>query len=72
MPIDQSEWDILKIYLAKDQQGTSHNLQIACKYFQSTKEGDKLQALLLRVNELNAEEFDCYIKQMGENLPSTI
>lgn len=63
--INQSEWDVLKIYLAKTQQGTVHNLLIAHQYFQETKQEDMFRKLLEKVEKMSATEFSTYIEQLS-------
>lgn len=65
--IDKNEWDILKIYLAKTQDGTIHNLIVACQYFQETKQENKLQALLKKIEKMSAAEFSEYIEILSSH-----
>lgn len=67
MSIDKNEWDILKIYLAKTQDGTVHNLMVAYQYFQKTKQENKLQALLKKVEKMSAAEFSEYIETLSSH-----
>lgn len=55
--IDKNEFDILKIYLAQTKEGTVHNLMVAYQYFKETKQENKLQVLLKKVEKMSASEF---------------
>lgn len=63
LSIEKHEWDILKIYLAKSQQGTIGNLRAAYSYFEAKNQGDTFLKLIQYLEMMDESEFSVFVDQ---------
>lgn len=64
MSIKENEWDILKIYLARTQQGTISNLRAAYNYYKSKDRREIFFKLLQYVEMMDESEFSILAEQI--------